>query len=173
MRSQDKLIWQLIQSATYKKVISVQIVICVTEGTISDENIGSLLLVLEDGSILFLESASDGVTLETRSEPWTDPFIGELDDGTKDWIRTYGKEELIDYSGLLPYSELIEAQVQAVYPFFDEMGILSGVQFLIGDTSLNYVLWLDLGHILWGKNNPLLAEKGFTLGQVNSPESER
>lgn len=53
--------------------------------------------------------------------------------------------------------------VHALYPIFHKFGVFNGVQFLINGQELSFVVEADECDLSWGKDNPVLVQKGHMV----------
>jgi hypothetical protein len=143
-------VWQVVEMAVGQTIHQIHRVLYMFEGQI-DWNDGALQLTFTDRSVLRLDGASDGDTLQASGSPWADPFSGKLTAENKNFIRMHGKWALVDVSDMPPYDSLIGEKINKVHPIFNQFGTLCGVQVLVKEQCFNFVVEADECHLLWKK----------------------
>lgn len=109
---------------------------------ITDAEEGFLQLKFTGDEWLLLSGYSDGETFLAKPEKWHDPLEGPLDGETATWVKAYGKDELIDVSGLDQYRGLIGKPLTGIKGILYQIGAwhsLCGVQLVFEDKVLNFV----------------------------------
>jgi hypothetical protein len=112
---------------------------------------------LEGGTVLFFD-LDDSTALEVSNTPYRDPFENATEEQLQGFIREFGgKFEKLDISEVSPFNSLIGKTINKADQILDEFDIQCGVQFLIGENYVSFVIMTNGYIVLWGKDNPRLA----------------
>jgi hypothetical protein len=97
-----------------------------------DRSRGAFELTLDDGSVVVLDSASDGDSLRFDEGPWIDPFDGPLDEVNADFVAKSGKWTAFDVGDDPRFAALIGEKISDVRTIHDAMDKVIGVVFWVG-----------------------------------------
>jgi hypothetical protein len=167
MIEHEKHIWEIVEKAVGRTVRSIHRVWTMLGGEmLSDE--GEMQLTFADGSILFFKSSINQQTFDVVESGWIDPFAQPLDDATIEWLEEFGRPELVDVSGEMPYQPFIAQKIERVLPVFsryNDWEWLCGVRFISeGDAMLTLTYLADN---IFVTGDAMLSESLF----IHSPES--
>ena len=163
MRRKEETVWTIAQQAVGRGISHIFRLLHLLDNRVLHPNEGPLLLIFDDNFSLFWDSDTDEETLSIKLFPWDDPFDGPLNDTDKEWVQTWGKEEYIEVSRIVPYCDLIGQTINAINPIFNPNNVLAGAQFLVDDKYLNFYIWGEC-LIVWGRTPSALTDNRFTIG---------
>lgn len=170
MLPEEEAVWSVVKEMEGKTLVEIHRVLDEFHGEIQKVD-GYVQLSFDDDTTFLLTGSSDGNTLGIRNSPWNDPFQGELDDETLNWIEKYGKSILVDMADITPFNGMIGQAVRGMVPIFHELNRLCGVQFLIGDSTLNFVYAADQCLLISDEELIRRVKIGYTVGDDKATRS--
>lgn len=159
---QNQQIWQNLKKTIDKQITSVCVNLYLFQAEEHWDNT-PIQLHFADGSVVYLDGDSAGESLRLSTDVWHDPFSGKLDVENTLYIQQFGCWIQKDVSGISPFDQIIRKSISAVHPIFNRFGTMNGVQFIIENVTLNFVVDFDECQIVWGESNPVLQDNMYTV----------
>lgn len=124
---------------------------------------GPLEVHFTDGSVILLDEGPDGDSLRVDTQPWVDPFAGELSPENEAFVAQCGKQTRVPVSDDPLYRELVGATVKSITVLQNRYGRESAIAVETDARTLWFAVGADECHVFWAHPLPYRARRRYAM----------
>jgi hypothetical protein len=132
----------ILASLLGQRIAELRRILYVSPGNICG-NVGPIQIALAGGSVVLLDSASDGEALSVKCRPWIDYFADPLSEENREFVARSGKWTSFDVTHELPYSKIVGETIKCAEPVKTPDGKVIGVAIKTDASTLRVEIEAD------------------------------
>ena len=158
----------LLNSLLGQQVVGVERIHYTHHGQVTRDT-GPLQVTTSSSDSLLLSGGGDGASLRVERGPWVDPFAGELSPENEEYVERSGNFDIFDAAEDPKYGRLVGGIIGAICPIRDEVGLLRGLEIVVDDHLLHFLVEWDEDFVTVDDGGELVRSMRFHVERGTPP----